>query len=100
MIYEILGEGSENKKSRSELIKALDIEARDFHDILRKERRDGNIIISTKEKGGGYWLWNGDYSELERYYKMQRSGAIDILVTLKPIQKILKKHKEEGVENE
>ena len=95
MIYELLSEGKENKRTRSELIKALDIPWRDFQTVLRRERREGHIILSTKDEGGGYWLWDGkDIEELKRYDSMQRSGAIDTLVTLKPIHQIIKEHSE------
>ena len=95
MIYELLSEGKENKRTRQELLRALDIPWRVFQDILRRERREGHIILSTKEDGGGYWIWDGEnIEELRRYDAMQRSGAIDTLTTLKPIYKILKENKE------
>ena len=97
MIYELLLEGKENKRSTQELIDKLNIDKRAFYNILRQERREGRIILSTKENGGGYWLWNGeDIQELKRYYKMHKSGAIDILSTLKPVYAILKEHNKES----
>ena len=94
MIVELLSEGKENKKDSESLMKVLGIRnKRDFYTILRNERRAGHLIISDKESGG-YWLWDGkDYNELNSYYKMQRSGAIDTLVTLKPVYRILKDRK-------
>lgn len=98
MIVELLQEGRENKKTTQELLSLLRISKREFYSALRRERREGHFIISEKENGGGYWLWNGDYSELQRYDKMQRSGAIDTLQTLKPVYKELKKYRE-SIEN-
>ena len=97
MIFELLTEGKANKRTRGELLERLNIPMREFHNVLRKERREGHLIMSTKENGGGYWLWDGeDIGELERYYFMQRSGAVDTLETLKPIYQIIKHRIPEG----
>lgn len=98
MITELLGRGRENRKTTEELLSVLQIDRRAFFSVLKEERRAGNIIISDKADGGGYWLWSGNYDELKRYDKMQRGGALDVLVTLKPVHKILKEH--EAKENE
>ena len=95
MINELLVKGKENKRTMAELISLLGVTRREFQDILRAERRDGHLIMSCKENGGGYWLWGGDYAELERYYNMQRTGAIDILETLKPVKEQLRQHEQE-----
>lgn len=94
MITELLGVGRENRKSAEELLSVLKVDKRTFYSVLKEERRQGNVIISDKTDGGGYWLWSGNLDELKRYDKMQRSGALDILVTLKPVHKILKEHEE------
>lgn len=96
MIVELLGKGRENRKTTEELLSALNIDRRLFFSVLKEERRAGNFIISDKTDGGGYWLWSGDYDELKRYDKMQRSGALDILVTLKPVYRKLKEKEKEG----
>lgn len=98
MITELLGIGRENRKTVEELLSALRVDKRTFYSVLKEERRQGNVIISDKTDGGGYWLWSGDIAELKRYDKMQRGGALDILVTLKPVHRILKEH--EAKENE
>ena len=98
MIVELLKPGRENITSTDELLEVLQIRPRNLYKAIREERRAGAAILSTKENGGGYWLWDGkNYKELEQYYKMQRSMAIDILATLKPVRKRLKAH-EKGVE--
>ena len=97
MITELLGVGRENRKTTEELLSALQIDRRSFFSALKEERRNGNFILSDKTDGGGYWLWSGDYDELKRYDKMQRSGALDILVTLKPVYRKLKE--KEGADN-
>ena len=92
MIAEILEHGEENKITTEALLLALHISRRDLFAAIRKERREGELILSDKA-GGGYWLWNGDMKELERYYKMQRAGALDMLKTLKPVRRLLRKEK-------
>ena len=99
MITELLGVGRENRKTTEELLSALQIDRRSFFSALKEERRNGNFILSDKTDGGGYWLWSGDYDELKRYDKMQRSGALDILVTLKPVYRKLKEAEKEGKDN-
>lgn len=96
MISEHLLKGRENKRSIEELLSILKIERRDFYTALRNERRNGLFILSEKDDGGGYWLWDGeDIGELRRYYIMQRKGAVDTLATLKPIYRELKRREEE-----
>ena len=93
MIVELLGVGRENRKTTEELLSVLRISRRAFFSALKEERRQGHFIISDKADGGGYWLWSGNYDELKRYDAMQRSGAIDVLVTLKPVYKKLQEGK-------
>lgn len=95
MIVEMLSKGREKKKTMDELLSALNVNKREFYSALRRERREGHLIMSEKEDGGGYWLWSGDLNELKRYDKMQRSGALDTLQTLKPVYKEIKKHEGE-----
>lgn len=91
MIAELLSAGEQNKKTTKELLDVLKIDKREFYSTLQKERRSGNFILSTKEHGGGYWKWNGDIDELKRFYNMQRSEALSILKTLKPVREEIKK---------
>ena len=99
MITELLKEGRENAVPAEDLMMILNITPRKLFEQIRAERRDGSLILSTKDNGGGYWLWDGsNFKELEQYYKMQRSGAVDVLATLKPVYKILKEHEREGNE--
>lgn len=49
---------------------------------IRKERREGEPIL-TKHGGGGLWLWNGeDPEEFDRFgYKALTSKGVDLLLT-------------------
>ena len=96
MIEELLSEGEQNKKTTKDLLDALKVGKREFFAMLQRERRSGHFILSTKQNGGGYWKWNGhDIDELKRYDKMQRSEALSMLKTLKPIHDEIRKHEEE-----
>lgn len=92
MIAERLEHSEARKKTTEQLLTELHISRRDLFAAIRKERREGELILSDKA-GGGYWLWSGNIGELQRYYKMQRAGALDMLKTLKPVSRILRKEK-------
>lgn len=97
MIHEHLDTGKHNMKSSVELCEILHLNRRDFYRQLRRERRQGFLILSSRETGNsGFWLWDGDsINELKNYYAMQRKSAIDILKTLHPVYETLKKRGDE-----
>lgn len=93
MIHECLKNGFENKISRSDLMTTLNLNTRQFYDILRAERRNGQLILSSKSESG-YWL-SDNLSELKAYYRTTLSTALDVLQTLKPIRVKIKELEED-----
>ena len=89
-IADLLSVGRENRVSAADLRRATGLSARGLRNQIRKERREGALIMSDT-KQGGFWLSEPDDSEeLERYYNRIRGTALDALQTLKPIRKRLK----------
>ena len=91
-----MGKGEKNKVSTEELLNVLNITRRELYSAIRNERRAGELILTDKAEGG-YWLWDGEnLPELERFEKMQRAGALDVLTTLMKVHEIIQERKAEN----
>lgn len=97
-IYELLDAGKENRKTTSWLRKATGLSLRELRDEIRKERRQGHLILSGKGCGG-YWLFSGkdeDIEELLTFCREYRRPALDMLKTLAMFIAEAERRKEKG----
>lgn len=76
-IYDILPEGQENAVSRRQLMAMTGLSDRRLRRHIAAERRAGLLILSSTEKGGGYFRHTpGNAEELRRFIiSMVNRGA-------------------------
>lgn len=97
-IYELLDVGKENRKTTSWLRKATGLNLRELRDAIRKERRQGHLILSGKGCGG-YWLFSGkdeDVEELMTFCREYQKPALDMLKTIAAFFAEAERRKEKG----
>ena len=85
-IYELLKVGKVNRKSKRQLQAATGLSSRELMEEIRKERREGHFILSSKGCGG-YWLFSGldeDMQELEDFCREYKRPALDMIKTVAP----------------
>lgn len=97
-IYELLDVGKENRKTTSWLRKATGLNLRELRDAIRKERRQGHLILSGKGCGG-YWLFSGkdeDVEELMTFCREYQKPALDMLKTIAAFFAEAERRKQKG----
>ena len=97
-IYELLDVGKENRKTTSWLRKATGLNLRELRDAIRKERRQGHLILSGKGCGG-YWLFSGkdeDIEELMTFCREYQKPALDMLKTIAAFFAEAERRKQKG----
>lgn len=69
--------------SYQQLSELTGLTIRQLREAVRRERRQGAVILSSKENGcSGLWLWDGsNLEEMERCYQSMVSAGADILQT-------------------
>ena len=96
MIYELLGEGKENKIHCKELMKLAGYKNRRcLTDQIQRERQNGRLILATKSGGGGYFLAK-DTSEVAEWVKSIEHSSVGQLAMLKTAKEYLKEHEVTG----
>lgn len=89
MIAEMLKEGKKNKITFAELKERTEMSERALRKQIADERRQGALILATKEGTGGYYLPK-DQAEAKAYCDSMTKEAKSILFTLKSCKKYIK----------
>ena len=82
-IAEILPTRQKDAVSYKTLSAWTGLSKRQLREVIRRERREGNAILTSHEKGkSGVWLWDGyDKGEFDRCYEMLVNTGVDYLET-------------------
>lgn len=90
MIYELLGDGFENKVTTPELMDRLGLSRREVIAQVQRERnKEGKIILSTKADGGGYYR-PSSVEEMQIFYRGMRKEALSRLHILTSVRRKIK----------
>lgn len=78
-IVDLLNTGKEKAIPREQLQKALGLNERELYKKIERERREGKLILSQKENGGGYYLPSNNQEKSEYLH----TAMNDIISNLK-----------------
>lgn len=92
MVHEILKSmhavGKGNAVSRKTLAALTGLSDRSVRGEIEKERRNGRLICSHMEAGGGYYL-PADEMEIREYYNAQTSRISSLILAREPFRRAL-----------
>lgn len=99
-IYDLLPEGKANKITSLGLMNRLGVRTqRELCEMVRRERLEGCVILSTKANRGGYYR-PGNYQEVLEWRRANQSEARQIFAMMKSTEKYLKEHFPEALEKD
>lgn len=88
MIVELLSDGKRNAISTKELCRMVGVrDVRTLRAMVAKERKEGAVILSSKD--GGYWK-PGSLKEVENFIRVYDQEAKSILLAVQSARKYLK----------
>ena len=96
MVEELLRKGRKNARSHTELCLILNTTNRELQKKIAEERENGAVILSTSEKGGGYFLPE-TREEIVSFINTLSNRAGNTFKALKSAKALLKKIDASGV---
>ena len=101
-IVDLLPTGKENAITTKDLLKHFDgLSVRKLRARISYERKSGQVICSTKENGGGYYI-PGNKAELQEFVKWASQEAESLQAAIKSAVKALEalnSQKDMNIEN-
>lgn len=84
-ILAAIGDGAENARHKSELIRLTGMQDRELRKTIEYLRRQGVVILS----GNSGYYFPADETELKAFVRQEEHRAKSILVTLRPAKRYL-----------
>lgn len=84
-ILAAIGDGAENARHKSELIRPTGMQDRELRKTIEYLRRQGVVILS----GNSGYYFPADETELKAFVRQEEHRAKSILVTLRPAKRYL-----------
>lgn len=87
-IADLLPRAQSDAISYRELSEMSGLSPRELRQAIRRERREGRAILTSREPGrSGVWLWDGeDAGEFNRCYMSLVSAGCDLLETARQMK--------------